>query len=257
MDPQWCAMGLQWTCNGHAMSLQWVRNKSAVSLQRVCNMPGRLRCREECMTVLYNRKMDSRLSMCNCTMRSRGVAGHGACRATPTTRRSLSGGWTTTRFAYDRPCPQPCLAGVLRLIRPDWPRIWHFAELPEVISAADVLDRNENHAVHEWIRLETPVAVEFQVDGVRAFDMDRDETAGRRFLASLDVPIHERCTVIWVGEHEGLRMPVDLCFRFFYDVWYPGADEIWILPESRRWVIECDHEGWLRFVALAGEGSEA
>lgn len=143
------------------------------------------------------------------------------------------------------------------MIRPDWRLSWHFAELPEVMIEAEVLEPDESRVLHEWIRLETPVALDFQVDGVRSFDMDQDEAAGRRFLASSGIPLDEHCFVIWVGTHDGLRMPVDLCFHYFYDVRYPGADEIWILPESRRWVIECDHEGWLRLVTLPGEGGRS
>lgn len=135
------------------------------------------------------------------------------------------------------------------MIRPDWMYAWRFDAIPQVAEQIEHLDRSSDRALKHWVQNESPAGNEFQVAGVRKFDMESDESEGRKFLFSLGVALGEKCYVTWAGV-EGIRMPVGTCFEYFYDVWYPGSDDLWVVPESRSWLLECDHDGLARFVAL-------
>jgi hypothetical protein len=133
----------------------------------------------------------------------------------------------------------------------DWPLAWRFDEIPEVARHVDVLSEAEDKKLREWVRSSYPVTTKSLVPEVVSFNMERvREDEGLDYLFSLKVDPNEHCTVIYVGPFRSCRMPIELCFRHFYDVWYPGSDDIWIVNQSRTWIIECTHHGSLRFFQL-------
>jgi hypothetical protein len=51
----------------------------------------------------------------------------------------------------------------------------------------------------------------------------------------------------WLGAPETDRMRLCDVVRYWDDLWYPATDDTWIIEPCLRWVIWCDHDGWIRY----------
>jgi len=132
----------------------------------------------------------------------------------------------------------------------NWPLAWRFGSLPDVAAQIQVLDRTQDRSLREWIRQQASSPYDFDRGATICFDMETNEVTGREILTTLPVSLDESCSVVWAGPFDGCRLPVQLCLEYFYDVWYPASDDLWVIPDSRTWFLQCDHHGRLRFVAL-------
>lgn len=132
-----------------------------------------------------------------------------------------------------------------------WPLSWRFESQPDVLSQLDLLGKQEDGELRAWIRTQTPAACNFAVQGAVRFDMEHcREEDGIAFLYGLGLDHDDICTVVWVGPFPSVRMPIRVCLTYFYDVWYPGSDDIWVMDHARTWLFQCDHHGYLQFVHL-------
>jgi hypothetical protein len=66
-------------------------------------------------------------------------------------------------------------------------------------------------------------------------------------LRSLPIPKDAMVTVLWPYDRVGARLPLQRVIDALDDLWYPGADDIWITDSSHTWLILVDHEEHLAF----------
>ena len=52
------------------------------------------------------------------------------------------------------------------------------------------------------------------------------------------------------------EMSIQALNDYFYDIWYPGPDDIDIFDESFKWILSVQHDGEIRLLRLSGEESD-
>lgn len=86
---------------------------------------------------------------------------------------------------------------------------------------------------------------------------DDDPSSVRRWLRELPVDEGERVLVIWPGLSSGILLAYSGFVEAYDDLWFPGADDVWVRPISGDWLLELDHEEVVRFFpSLAPAGTQ-
>ena len=71
------------------------------------------------------------------------------------------------------------------------------------------------------------------------------------WLNDLDIEGTSEVLVIWPHYRAGIELTFRDFVLTFDELWYPGADDIWILPKDRKWLLEFSHEEILSFRTFA------
>lgn len=72
-----------------------------------------------------------------------------------------------------------------------------------------------------------------------ATDATREDVIG--WVRTLRLPsglIH----AYWVADEQGVAIELDDFLHVFDEVWFPGADDVWITRKGEPWVLDFDHE---------------
>lgn len=132
-----------------------------------------------------------------------------------------------------------------------WPLAWRLVDHPTVAREIRVLSETEDMDDRGWVLHHSPVAVDFR--GHYVVRRQIDTLSGEEiavFLLQLGADLQETCRMLWANGVCGVELLSGLAFRHFSDLWYPGSDEVWVINRGRTWVLECDHEGLVRFAVV-------
>lgn len=130
----------------------------------------------------------------------------------------------------------------------EWPYAWRLVDLPELVHEVRVLSEEEDRTERDGVVRRWPEAMEFR--GTVVIQQRIDELSAEEVVESLlqlRVDLREPCRVFWAPPVRGLELPTESAFRHFCDLWYPGSDDMWVVNQAHTWVLECNHEGVLRF----------
>jgi len=79
-----------------------------------------------------------------------------------------------------------------------------------------------------------------------------DPSEATRIFFSFGIPENEEVVLIWGFRKRGITLPYGVFARYYFKLWYPGADDVWVTNENIDWLIELHHEEYLS-IARAGE----
>lgn len=71
--------------------------------------------------------------------------------------------------------------------------------------------------------------------------------AVRESLRSLRIADEVMVTILWASTRHGAALTFGDFVSWYDDLWYPSADDVWVLVPEGSWLIELDHEEVLRF----------
>jgi hypothetical protein len=61
------------------------------------------------------------------------------------------------------------------------------------------------------------------------------------WFQTLGIQDHE-VDVYWISSQEGIHIEYANFVLSYDDLWYPGADDVWVTDSARTWVLELNHE---------------
>jgi hypothetical protein len=73
-----------------------------------------------------------------------------------------------------------------------------------------------------------------------ASDKDRDVVID--WLKNLPVPLDERVLVLWPHYRAGIQVAYGVFSDYYDDLWFPSADDLWVVGSMRSWLLQLDHE---------------
>ena len=70
---------------------------------------------------------------------------------------------------------------------------------------------------------------------------DKDPPQVKAWLMSLQIG-HSSVDAYWIADGAGLHLPFPVFATYYDDLWYPAADDIWIVDDTCSWILELCHE---------------
>ncbi|MEM7513192.1 MAG: hypothetical protein AAF388_19850 [Bacteroidota bacterium] len=71
----------------------------------------------------------------------------------------------------------------------------------------------------------------------------KDEFKLEMFLSDISIEFNERVFINWNRFDEIDVFSIADLDKYFYDIWYPSADDIEIFDESLDWIVSIRHDG--------------
>jgi len=85
---------------------------------------------------------------------------------------------------------------------------------------------------------------------------DVDSIGISNWLAHLPVDLDNNVVVIWLGDRSAATMAYRAFVQHYEELWYPGADDVWVYGEKDHWLLEIDHEERFAFKRCSTQRSE-
>jgi len=86
---------------------------------------------------------------------------------------------------------------------------------------------------------------------IPAVNADVDGFILSQVLENLGLAASEYVFVNWHRFDDIDRLRLQDLSDYFWDIWYPGADDIDVFPENLSWILSVAHDGYLKLLRLS------